>query len=303
MKIFITGGTGFVGTTLMHALAARGHEVAILTRSIKKQLLTPEGVSYIEGDPAKAGKWQEKVREHNAIINLAGASIFSRWTDEKKRELRESRILTTKNLVEALSARQGQETHLLNASAVGYYGYHEDEILDENSPAEMDFLATLAADWEMAAGGAERFGVRVVFCRLGIVLGKQGGALGKMTPAFKLWMGSPLGTGKQWVSWIHEGDLADIFLFLLERKDIMGPVNCVAPEPIRNREMTGTLGKVLGKPTFLPPVTSFFVKITLGEMGDVLLKGQRVHPQKLLQQGFTFKFPTLEGALREIFGK
>ena len=303
MKIFITGGTGFVGKTLIRKLTEKGHEVTILARTVKRKSLTPSGVSYIEGDPAKEGPWQEKVRKHDAVINLAGASIFSRWTDEKKRELRESRIPTTKNLVEALSARRGQETHLLSASAVGYYGYHEDEILDENSPAEMDFLATLAADWEMAAREAERFGVRVVLCRLGIVLGKQGGALGKMTPAFKLWMGSPLGTGKQWVSWIHEGDLADIFLFLLERKDITGPVNCVAPELVRNREMTATLGKVLDKPTFLPPVSSFFVKTILGEMGDVLLKGQRAHPQKLTQQGFIFKFPTLEGALRDIFGK
>ena len=303
MKIFITGGTGFVGKTLIRKLTEKGHEVTILTRTVKRKSLAPSGVSYIEGDPTKEGPWQEKVREHDAIINLAGASIFSRWTDEKKRELRDSRIPATKNLVEALSARQGQETHLLSASAVGYYGYHEDEILDENSPAEMDFLATLAADWEMAAREAERFGVRVVLCRLGIVLGKQGGALGKMTPAFKLWMGSPLGTGKQWVSWIHEGDLADICLFLLERKDITGPVNCVAPVPVRNREMTATLGKVLDKPTFLPPVSSFFVKTILGEMGDVLLKGQRAHPQKLTQQGFTFKFPTLEGALRDIFGK
>ena len=155
----------------------------------------------------------------------------------------------------------------------------------------------------MTAREAEDLGVRVVLCRFGIVLGKKGGALGKMAPVFKLWMGSPLGTGKQWLSWIHERDLVDIFLFLLERKNIMGPVNCVAPTPVRNRELTAMLGKILEKPTFLPPVSSFFVKMIVGEMGDVLLKGQRVHPQKLIQQGFSFKFPTLEEALMDIFGK
>ncbi|MBN2569036.1 MAG: TIGR01777 family oxidoreductase [Deltaproteobacteria bacterium] len=303
MKIFITGGTGFVGTTLMKSLSAKGHEVSILTRSIKKGQLPMEGVAYIEGDPSKAGKWQESVAEHDSIINLAGASIFSRWSDNRKRELKESRIATTANLVEAIKPRRGKETHLLSTSAVGYYGYHEDEVLYEQSPAGMDFLATLAADWEMTARKAEDFGVRVVLCRFGIVLGKKGGALGKMTPAFKLWMGSTLGTGKQWLSWIHEDDLADIFLFLLEKKDISGPVNCVAPNPVRNKDMTAMLGKVMGKPTFLPPVSSFFVKMILGEMGDVLLKGQRAYPQTLTQQEFTFTFPTLEGALRNILGK
>ncbi len=303
MKIFITGGTGFVGTTLMHALADRGHEVTILTRSIKKESLTPEGVSYIEGNPAKTGIWQERVSEHDAIINLAGASIFSRWSDDRKKEMKESRIATTKNLVEAMKPRKGRETHFLSTSAVGYYGYHKDEVLDENSPAGMDFLASLSADWELAARGAEELGVRVVLCRFGIVFGKKGGALGKMTPAFKLWMGSPLGTGKQWLSWIHEGDLVDIFLFLLERTDITGPVNCVAPNPVRNREMTATMGTVLDKPTFLPSVSAFFVKTLLGEMADVLLKGQRVSPGRLLEEGFPFRFPELEGTLKDIFGK
>jgi len=300
MKIFVTGGTGFVGTTLAQALADGGHDVTILTRSLRKGLPAPEGVSYIEGDPVKAGTWQETVGGQDVIINLAGASIFSRWSDARKKELQESRIATTKNLVAAMEPRKGKETHFLSTSAVGYYGYHDDEILDEQSPAGMDFLASLSADWELAAKGAEDLGARVVLLRFGIVLGRSGGALGKMTPAFKLWMGSPLGTGKQWMSWIHERDLVDIFLFLLEQKDIRGPVNCVAPSPARNREMTATMGKVLGKPTFLPPLSSFFVKTIVGEMGDVLLKGQRVTPGLLLEKGFPFQFPELEGALTDL---
>lgn len=303
MKIFITGGTGFVGTTLTRELTAQGHEVTILTRSVTKEHVLPNGASFVEGNPTEKGQWQEKVPDHDAFINLAGASIFNRWTDETKKKLRASRILTTQNLVEAMAPRQGKETHLLSTSAVGYYGFHGDEMLDEGSPAGVDFLASIAADWEMAAREAERYGVRVVLCRFGIVLGKKGGALEKMSSAFKFWLGSPLGSGKQWVSWIHEMDLARIFLFLLEKTDVTGPINCCAPEPVRNREMTEIMGKVLGKPTFLPPVSSLFVKMTLGELGEILLKGQRALPEKLVQSGFTFQFPTIEEALVDIFQK
>ena len=297
MKILITGGTGFVGSTLTKELTGNGHEVTILTRAIKKGRILPDGATFLQGDPVKRGSWQESVAGHDAFINLAGSSIFSRWTDEKKKEIRDSRILTTNHLVEAMEGRKGKETHLLSASAVGYYGFHGNEMLDENNQAGIDFLATLAADWEAAARGAEKYGARVALCRLGIVLGKKGGAFEKMGRAFKYRMGTPLGTGKQWISWIHELDLANIFLFLLEHKDMEGPINCTAPEPVQNREMSEILGRVMGKPTFLPPVSSFFVKMMLGELGEVLLNGQRVIPEKLLQHGFVFQFPTMEGAL------
>jgi len=303
MKIFITGGSGFVGTTLTRELTDRGHKVTVLTRTIKGERTLPAGASFLEGDPTKSGRWQDHVADHDAFINLAGASIFSKWTEERKKEIRESRILTTKNLVQAMAARQGKETHLLSTSAVGYYGFHGDEFLDETSLAGTDFLASLAADWETAARYAEQFGTRVVLCRFGVVLGRRGGALEKMASAFKYWMGSSLGSGKQWLSWIHERDLARIFLFLLDHKDMKGPINCTAPQPVRNRELTDILGKVLGKPTFLPPVTSFFVKMILGEFGNVLLKGQRVIPDKLLKNGFIFQFPTMEEALKDLFRK
>jgi uncharacterized protein (TIGR01777 family) len=301
MKIFMTGGTGFVGTTLTNELTGQGHEVTVLTRSIKKGRSLPPGASFLEGDPTESGPWQNTVADHDAFINLAGASIFSRWTDDKKREIRDSRLRATTNLAEAMAGREGRETHFLSTSAVGYYGFHGDEYLDENYFAGTDFLASVAADWETAARGAEKYGVRVVLCRFGIVLGKKGGALDKMSTAFKYWVGSPLGSGKQWVSWIHEKDLARIFLFLLEHKDLKGPINCTAPEPVRNREMSETLGRVLDKPTFLPPVTGFFVKMILGEFGDVLLNGQRVLPEKLAENGFLFQFPTMEEALNDIF--
>jgi len=301
MKILITGGTGFVGKTLTRDLVSQGHEVTILTRAIRQGRPLPEGATYLEGNPTVPGPWQASVSAHDTVINLAGASIFSRWTNEYKEKIRASRIDTTRNLVEAMAGREGRETHLLSTSAVGYYGFHGDEILDERSPAGTDFLASVAAEWEMEARNAEHFGVRVVLCRFGVVLGKKGGALEKMAAAAKFWLGSPLGSGKQWVSWIHEQDLADIFMFLLEHKEIEGPVNCTAPDPVHNREMAETLGKVLGKPTFLPPVSSFFVKMVLGEFGEMLLKGQRVLPEKLSHAGFEFRFPTMEEALVDIF--
>ena len=300
MKVFITGGSGFVGSKLTAELTSQEHQVTILTRSIKKHQLLPEGASFLEGDPTKEGPWQERVADHDAVINLAGASIFSRWTDDYKRALRESRLRTTRHIVEAMAPRAGKETHLISTSAVGYYGFHRDESLEEDDPPGTDFLATLAADWENAALEAKNHGARVVLCRFGIVLGKKGGALAQLLPLFRFWMGAPLGSGTQWFSWIHERDLADIFRFVLEHTEIEGPINCTAPDPVRNREMTRVLGMVLGKPTFLPPVPAFLIRWILGEFGNVILKGQRVFPQRLLDKGFVFRFPTVQEALKDL---
>ncbi|MCX5915609.1 MAG: NAD-dependent epimerase/dehydratase family protein, partial [Deltaproteobacteria bacterium] len=195
MKIFITGGTGFVGKTLALALVRTGHEVSILTRSGKGET---SGVSWIEGDPTQKGKWQEAIKEHGVIINLAGASLFSRWTEEAKRMIRDSRILTTRHLVEAMDGGKGKT--LFSTSAIGYYGFHGDENLTEDSPAGGDFLAFLAKDWEAEAKEAEKKGCRVVITRFGIVLGEKGGALGQMIPLFNKYVGGPLGSGKQWFS-------------------------------------------------------------------------------------------------------
>jgi uncharacterized protein (TIGR01777 family) len=300
MKIFITGGTGFVGTTLTQKLTQEGHEVTLLTRSIKSHPAALQGVSYVEGDPTQKGPWQEKVADQDVAINLAGASIFRRWSDSAKKLIRESRIQTTQNLVEALSARQGKEVKLLSTSAVGYYGFHEDEVLDEGRPSGEGFLADLSKEWEFAAVKAEEFGARVILLRFGIVLGRRGGALQQMIPAFKWWMGSPLGSGNQWFSWIHEQDLVDIFLYLIKEKKISGAVNCTAPNPVTNRELTHVLGEVLGKPTFMPAVPGFVMSLILGEFGSVLLKGQRVVPKKLLDAGFRFAFPELRSALKDL---
>lgn len=300
MKIFMTGGTGFVGTMLTEKLTQEGHEVTVLARTIRPNHALPRGAVYLEGNPARKGPWQTKVSEHEVIINLAGASIFSRWTTATKAAIRDSRVLTTRNLVKALSTRQGQETLLLSTSAVGYYGFHEDEELDEGCPPGDDYLASVTREWEAEALKAEPLGVRVALMRFGIVLGRDGGALKQMLPVFKRFLGSPLGSGTQWFSWIHAGDLADIYLFLIKGRAVEGPVNCTAPNPVRNREFTKALGEALGKPAFMPSVPGFMIKTLMGEFGSTLLKGQRVLPKILLDHGFKFRFPEIGNALQDL---
>jgi len=302
MDIFMTGGTGFVGTTLSEELARRGHRVTILTRP-GEPLTHKEGrqdISYLTGDPSQPEGWIDRAAECEVFINLAGASIFSRWNESRKRAIRESRLATTRNLVRAIERRKEKETTLISTSAVGYYGFHGDERLVESDPPGGDFLASVAADWEKAALEAAQYGARVVLCRFGIVLGKHGGALGQMLPLFRSWLGSPLGSGDQWFSWIHEKDLVNIYCHVLDNTELEGPINCSSPDPVRNRELTRALGQALGKPLFLPPVPSFVLKLVLGEFGTVLLEGQRVYPEKLLQSGFQFTFPAIEEALRDI---
>jgi hypothetical protein len=301
MKIFMTGGTGFVGTTLARELTAKGHSVTVLMRKGEPARNLPPGAEALQGDPTVRGAWQERVPEHEVFINLAGASIFMRWTEEAKRVIRDSRILTTRHLVEAMAPRKGKETHLFSTSGAGYYGYHGDEDLTEESPPGTEFLAMLSRDWEAEALRAKDYGVRVALMRFGIVMGERGGMLGEVLPVFRMCLGAVLGSGSQWLSWIHEMDLARIFLFLVEEnRTLDGPVNCTAPEPVRNHEFTKTLGGVLGVPTFLPPVPGFMLRLMKGEFGSVILKGQRVLPQKLLRAGFRFRYPTLQAALTDI---
>jgi uncharacterized protein (TIGR01777 family) len=294
MKIFITGGTGFVGKSLAPALVRSGHQVSILTRSGKGEF---PGISWIEGDPTQKGKWQEAVKQHGVIINLAGASIFTRWTEESKRMIRDSRILTTRHLLEAMDGGKGKT--FFSTSAIGYYGFHGDENLAEDSPPGGDFLALLAKDWEAEAKEAEKKGCRVVLTRFGIVLGEKGGALGQMIPLFNKYVGGPLGSGKQWFSWIHIEDLTRAFLFLLEHPEISGPVNFTAPNPVRNKELAQWLGRIMGRPAFLP-APGFMLRLVLGEFGSILLEGQRVLPQKLVQAGFQFSYPEIDRALRQV---
>ena len=298
MKVLMTGGTGFVGTSLSKRLISEGHLVTVLTHETREPALKMQGLSYLHGNPTVQGEWQKAVPEHDVIINLAGASIFSRWTEEQKNILRSSRILTTRNLVDALS-QDAKHITFFSTSAVGYYGFHQDEEVTESSPAGTDFLARLAYDWESEALNAGKKGARVVMTRFGIVLGKDGGALGQMIPLFKSFLGGPLGSGRQWFSWVHMRDLVEAFIFLLDKKEISGPVNLCSPEPVRNKELGAAIGRVLHRPSFMP-APGFMIKLILGEFGSVLLEGQRVIPKRLLDAGYKFKYPGIDEALKNI---
>lgn len=298
MKIFMTGGTGFVGTALTRRLIAEGHGVTILTQSQDDIKLKMPNLGYLVGNPTIPGDWQNAVKDHDVIINLAGASIFSRWTPEQKNILRSSRMDTTRHLVEGLPP-DARHITFFSTSAVGYYGFREDEALDESSPSGDDFLARLASDWETEALRAKDKGARVTLTRFGIVLGPNGGALGQMLPLFKYFLGGPLGSGHQWFSWVHLRDLTDAFIFLLKHPELSGPVNLCSPNPVRNRDLGKAIGRILHRPSFIP-APGFMIKLILGEFGSVLLKGQRVIPRRLLDAGFQFLYPDIEEALKNI---
>ena len=302
MKILITGGTGFVGTQLTSRLIQDGHEVTILSRSAKRSGEAPRGISYLQGDPTQKGPWQEAIKNHDAVINLAGASIFVKWTEEHKKAIRESRVSTTRNIVEGTPFHPQKQFTLLSTSAVGYYGFCGDDELTEESPHGDDFLARIASEWEGEALKAKERGARVVITRFGIVMGEKGGALSQMIPLFKKYIGGPIGSGKQWFSWVHIKDLAEAFAFLMRHPEISGPVNLCSPNPVRNKDLAKALGKVLHRPSFMP-APGFMVKLVLGEFGSVILEGQRVIPKRLLGSGFAFQYPDIDKALQGIVGQ
>ncbi|MDD2903712.1 MAG: TIGR01777 family oxidoreductase [Syntrophales bacterium] len=300
MKVFMTGGSGFVGTYLSRELARQDHEITILTRKERPPQPEETRIRFLSGDPTKEGPWMEAAPEHDWIINLAGASIFTSWTGEKKREIHDSRILTTRNLVAALE--KGDRHQLFcSTSAIGYYGDRGDEELYEDSPPGDDFLSRLAQEWEGEALKAQELGIRVVVTRFGIVLGKGGGALQQMSRAFKMFLGGKIGSGEQWFSWIHQEDQARAFLFVKDHPEIAGPVNFTSPNPVRNRELTKALGRALGRPTFMT-APAFMVRWIMGEFGEVILTGQKVLPRRLLEAGFEYRYPDIDQALRNLLG-
>jgi uncharacterized protein (TIGR01777 family) len=299
MNILITGGLGFVGTQLSIRFLGRGHQVTIVDHAPQPRPYTPKEVQYVAADTTVPGAWQEEIEAQHAVINLAGSSIFTRWNKKTKQLIYDSRILTTRNVVEAIPA--GKEKLLCSTSAIGYYGFRDDEELTEADNPGNDFLARVCTDWEEEAGKAVNKGARVTITRFGIVLGKTGGALGQMVPLFKMFVGGPQGSGRQWFSWIHMEDLLNAFLFVLDDKAIRGPVNLCSPNPVRNGDLAKALGQVLSRPSFLK-TPAFMLRLVLGEFGSMILKGQRVIPARLLEQGFTFRYPEIVGALRQVLG-
>ncbi len=295
MHVLVTGSSGFVGSSLVPALLERGFEVTGVDRHPGKAVSGRSGYRFVEADTSREGQWQEALKDADAVVNLAGVNIFRRWTEETKKAIYESRIQTTRNVVAAMSGDRAPV--LVNTSAVGFYGPRGDEALDESGAAGDDFLARLAVDWEQEARQAENKGARVVLARFGIILEKSGGALASMLPAFRMFVGGPLGSGRQWFSWIHLKDLVAAHIFVIENPEISGPVNFTSPEPVRNRDLARTLGQILGRPALFK-VPGFAMRMAVGELADVLVKGQRVYPAKLEEAGFSFSYPKLDKALR-----
>jgi hypothetical protein len=298
MNIFITGGSGFIGSELVRYLTSQGHRLTLLSRATSPPGLT--NINWVRGNPSQPGPWQNEMAKHEAVINLAGSSIFCRWNKNNRQNIYDSRILTTRNIANALARPPHRVQVLLNGSAVGFYGNPGETEVDETSGPGQGFLAEICTAWEKEASRAERSGVRVVRCRLGVILGRDGGALEKMLPVFRAGFGARLGSGRQWFPWLHLRDLVRIFNRILVDQDFSGPINCVAPELVTNAVLTRTLAQALQKKQILPPAPSLVLKLVQGEASALLLNSLKVRPAVLLEAGFNYDFPTLSAALNDL---
>jgi len=305
MQVFVTGGTGLIGSRLVRRLLARGDRPVVLTRrSAAAEKLFGKACPIFEGDPMRPGAWQQAAADCDAVVNLAGENIFNhRWNDKFKALMTDSRLSSTRHVVDALGRNprhaDGRPKVLVNASAIGIYGPHDDEELTEDSPPGSDFLAHLCVEWEKAARAVEASGVRCALVRIGIVLDRQGGALAPFLTPFRLGAGGPVAGGKQWMSWIHHADMTDILLLALDHSDAAGPINATAPNPVTNRDFATALGKAMHRPSFLP-TPRFMLRAMLGDVADVATAGQRVLPKRAAALGYAFKYPQIDAALAEI---
>ena len=295
MRILISGSHGLVGKALISELTKNGHEIVSLVRHAS------EGTSEIEWHPNQGSIDSERVGGFDVVVHLAGESIASgRWTDEKKRKIRESRVMGTTLLSQSLARSSKPPAVFISASAIGYYGNRGDELLNEKSAPGNDFLAEVCVAWERATGEAEARGVRTVHTRFGIILDQEGGALAKMLTPFRMGVGGRIGDGKQWMSWIALVDVIQGLQFVIEHNSITGPVNFVAPNPVTNSEFTKSLGDALSRPTLFP-MPSFAARLAFGEMADaLLLSSAKVEPKRLQQSGYRFEFENLQPALAAI---
>jgi uncharacterized protein (TIGR01777 family) len=298
VHVLVTGATGLVGRGLCHALLGTGHAVTALSRTASPQGL-PAGTRAVQGDPGRAGPWLEELARCDAVVNLAGAPIGERWTAERKRRIRDSRVDATALI--ATSIARGGPAVLVNGSAIGFYGPRpagDDAALGEDAPAGEGFLASVVREWEEAARPAAAR-ARVVLLRTGIVLATQGGALPRLALPFKLGVGGPVGDGSFWQSWIHLADEVGLVLWALENPAVEGPLNATAPEPVTNRMLAKALGAALHRPAAIPTPRAA-LRLLFGEMAELATTGQRVVPAKALALGYRFRFPAV-GALANLF--
>jgi uncharacterized protein len=297
VRITVTGGTGFIGRRLVKRLLAGGHSVHLLIRHGRTGI--EPSLDYSLWDAVGSGPPAESLADADAIIHLAGEPAAQRWTPAARQRIRESRVSGTSLIVQALAALPRKPSVMVSASAIGYYGSRGDEILTEASPPGAGFLSEVCVEWEKMAGSAEALGVRVVNLRTGVALGAEGGMLARVLPIFRTGAGGRLGSGSQWMSWIHADDLTNLITFALDHTQLRGPVNATSPNPLSNAEFTETLASVLRRPAILP-VPAAALRLLFGEMADVLLASQRVLPRAVDAAGFRFEYPELRQALEQL---
>ncbi|MFZ4621238.1 MAG: TIGR01777 family oxidoreductase [Bacteroidota bacterium] len=304
MKIIITGGTGFIGTHLLHTLSKEEHSIVLLTRRASaRKSVGRSDVRYLQWDPLVRGEWMKEVDGADVIINLIGKGVFEeRWNARVKKQILESRIIPTQLMVEAVSAAKVRPSLMISASAVGFYGSRADEIITEDSSGGDDYLADVVRQWESAAYAAEQFGVRVATPRIGLVLEKSGGMIGKMLLPFQLFVGGPIGSGRQFLPWVHMDDVVRGILFPMQQSTFSGIYNLVSPHAVTMNEFSKTFGSVLHRPSWLP-VPDFALSILYGEGAKTILSGQNAVPKKLISSGYQFTYSDLRTALQNILTK
>ncbi len=303
-KIIITGATGLIGRLLCLKLANRGDEVNVFTRDVNSAKDKLNHVkNFIKWDYEMISEWKEYLNEIDVVVHLAGANLGAkRWNKEYKKSAYESRLISTRNLVEAIAEADKKPKAFICSSAVGYYGNRGDDYLGEDEGRADNFLSKLCADWEKEAAKVESYGVRRVSARTGLVLSKDDGLLKQMIPSFKLFLGGYLGNGNQWFPWIHIDDIVGIYLLAIENEQLSGAVNGASPGIVRMKEFAKELGKTLHRPSLFP-IPKFVIKILKGELGNYVPDSQRVVTEKLLNSGYKFKFENLEEALRDLLKK
>lgn len=307
MRVLITGGTGLIGRALVEALIKEGHIVTVLSRRQGAVTGLPDGVQVLKWDGRSTDGWGTVVNEIDAIVNLAGESIGGssffdmRWTPERKAAILQSRLDAGRAVLDAIQRADSKPSLLIQSSAIGYYGTHKDDrIINEAAPAGHDFLADVCRQWEDVTAPVEGMGVRRVILRTGVVLDRSEGVLPRQSLPFKLFAGGPVGSGRQWLSWIHIKDMVAAIQFLLEHDEAAGVFNLSAPGPVTNAAFGNALGRAMGRPSFIP-APGFALQLLFGEAATLILDGQRVVPERLQELGFKFEFPEVQGALKEIY--